>query len=163
MAELTILDGPSKGQGFVIQNPITRIGRRPGNDWVLAENSISGTHCEIERIGNGYTIRDLGSTNGTSVNGSTIKESAIFRNDVIMLGDLSLELTGDDVPADGDGEAVALSRTTIVIQPKTQKMKIPDAFKKKTSSTKAWVSIITILIFIILLLLVKLWGSGTHL
>ena len=94
MACLTVLDGSLKGQRFTLTLPLTRIGRREGNDWVVQDGSISGTHCEIEKSDDGFLIRDLGSTNGTKVNNVTIKEKALSRNDIILLGEVPMMIEG---------------------------------------------------------------------
>ncbi|MCS7064722.1 MAG: FHA domain-containing protein, partial [Fimbriimonadales bacterium] len=44
-----------------------KIGRRPGNDLVIPDPYVSGTHATIEIVGNEVRITDLGSTNGTFI------------------------------------------------------------------------------------------------
>lgn len=147
MACLTVLEGPVKGQRFFIELPLTRVGRHADNDMVLQDGSVSGTHCEIIRGPDGFTIRDLGSTNGTKVNSEPIKEKQLQRNDVVMVGDVVLMIEGEDVPEQSLGDVQDLPRTTIVIpQKSTQKM--PKVFVPRTSGTKIWKSIIILLIII---------------
>ncbi|MCL1919778.1 MAG: FHA domain-containing protein [Kiritimatiellaeota bacterium] len=132
---------------------MTRIGRREGNDWMIQDGSVSGTHCEIEKTKTGFELRDLGSTNGTKVNGETVKVSGIFKNDIILIGDVSLTIDGDDVPQTRTGDTQSISRTTIVIpsQPSTQAP--PEAFAKKSNSNRVWIFIITLLVIVIAVLL----------
>ncbi len=158
MACLTVLDGSLKGQRFTLTLPLTRIGRREGNDWVVQDGSISGTHCEIEKSDDGFLIRDLGSTNGTKVNNVTIKEKALSRNDIILLGEVPMMIEGDDVPQ-SEKESVAVPRTTIIIQPK-RTLETPKEFSKKTNSNKLWVAVIVVLVLVIAYLLVQLFVGG---
>lgn len=156
------MDGPLKGQRVALDNPITRIGRREGNDWVLQDGSISGTHCEIEKGDSGFLIRDLGSTNGTKVNNETVKEHPIFRNDIILIGEIPVMLEGDDVPQTDKPEPYSIPRTTIIIQPKRTVEPPPKEFGKKSSANKIWVVVIVLLLLVIVgLLVIFVKGSGT--
>lgn len=150
MAYLTVMSGAMGGQKFSLENPVTRIGRREGNDWVIRDGSVSGTHCEIEKTKTGFILRDLGSTNGTKVNGETIKVSGVFKNDVILIGDVSLTIDGDDVPQTRTGDTQNISRTTIVIPNRPAAQTPPEAFAKKGNSNKAWIAVIVILIVVCL-------------
>lgn len=71
------------------------IGRNPGNQIVLDyERSVSGTHCEIFVAGNVFKVRDLGSRNGTYVDGIQVGDTAeISSGSILKLG--RLELTVD--------------------------------------------------------------------
>jgi FOG: FHA domain len=159
MACLTVLDGSFKGQKFALEKPVTRIGRRDGNDWVLQDGSISGTHCEIEKIAAGFLLRDLDSTNGTKVNSVPIQEKSVFRNDILLFGEVPVMLEGDDVPQAAEKTAEpydAIPRTTIVIQPK-RNLSTPKEFGKKTNSNMIWISVIAVLVLVIAALLVKMF------
>ena len=163
MAVLTVLDGEQKGQTFSLEQPVTRIGRREGNDWVLPDASISGVHCEIERSDKGFLLRDLGSTNGTKVNNAVIKEKYLSRNDIIMLGDLPVEISGDDIQPNVTAQPTSVMRKTMVIQSvdaggKPKRFGLPEAFTKKSSSNKIWVAVIAALVLVIALLLVKMFA-----
>ena len=155
MACLTVLDGPLKGQRVALDLPVTRIGRRDGNDWVLQDGSISGTHCEIEKSDAGFTVRDLDSTNGTKVNSEPIKEKALIRNDIILKGEIPVMIEGDDVPQSEAAEPYAIPRTTIVIQQK-RTLETPKEFGKKSNSNKIWFAVIFVLLLVIVGLLVRL-------
>ncbi|MGZ6356500.1 MAG: FHA domain-containing protein, partial [Ktedonobacteraceae bacterium] len=62
-----VLNSPF-GQRMLGFSPMS-IGRSPTNQIVLThDNQVSGTHAEIHPTGQGYTLTDLGSTNGTFVN-----------------------------------------------------------------------------------------------
>ena len=147
MASLRVLEGELKGQTFELTKPLSRIGRREvGNDWVLADPSVSGMHCEVERTVDGFLVRDIGSTNGTKVNGVTIREQMLTRDDVIAAGDVTFAIEGDDVPvSNGASGAAPIARTTIVIRPNADAA-LPDDFKRKSSSNALWLAVIGVLL-----------------
>ena len=161
MACLIAMDGPVKGQRVALDNPVTRVGRREGSDWVIPDGSVSGTHCEIERTETGFLIRDLGSTNGTKVNNEPVKEQPLFRNDIILIGEIPVMIEGDDVPQTAKTDPYSIPRTTIVIQQK-RTVEHPKEFVAKTNSNKVWVALIVLLLLVIAGLLipfVKGWLS----
>jgi len=149
------MNGPLKGQRVALDQPITRVGRREGNDWILQDGSVSGTHCEIEKSAAGFIIRDLGSTNGTKVNNEPVKEKPLFRNDIIMMGEVPVMIEGDDVPQSEAPEPHSIPRTTIVIQQK-RNPETPKEFGKKSSANKIWIAVIVVLVLVIVFLLVRL-------
>jgi predicted component of type VI protein secretion system len=163
MAILTILNGDSKGQTFTLVQPVTRIGRRDGNDWTIPDGSVSGVHCEIEKNEKGFLLRDLGSTNGTKVNSEPVKEKYLSRNDIILLGDLPVEISGDDIHPDVTIQPTSVMRKTMLIQPVETagkpRMATPEAFSKKSSSNKIWITVIVLLVLVISALLVKLLSN----
>jgi pSer/pThr/pTyr-binding forkhead associated (FHA) protein len=67
------------------------IGRRPGNDMLLDHLAVSGRHAAIDTTSEGSFILDLGSTNGTSVNGHPIKKHLLQNDDVIEIGKYQLK------------------------------------------------------------------------
>jgi len=156
MACLIVMDGPLKGEKTALGQSLTRIGRRETNDWTIQDESVSGTHCEIEKDDSGFILRDLGSTNGTKVNNEEIKEQRVFRNDILMFGDVSVMLDGDDVPEASEEEPFSVARTTIVIQKNAPKA-APKEFTKKSNSNKIWVTVIILLLVVIGALAVMLF------
>ncbi len=75
-----------KGERIVLTRKQTTVGRRDTNDVALDDRMVSGHHAEIDRDVNGYTIRDLGSTNGTLVNGQPISEALLTHGARIRIG-----------------------------------------------------------------------------
>ncbi|AZP10996.1 FHA domain-containing protein [Undibacterium parvum] len=67
------------------------IGRRPENDLVLDQATVSGHHAAIDRTSVGIFILDLGSTNGTLVNGQPITKHLLQHEDVIEVGKYRLK------------------------------------------------------------------------
>ena len=64
----------------------TTIGRRPYNDVVIDNLAVSGEHAVIQMVGGQVTIEDLGSTNGTYVNGKSVKRQVLENDDGIEIG-----------------------------------------------------------------------------
>lgn len=76
-----------------LQKDRTTLGRKPFNDIVLDNLVVSGEHCafELEGIADVY-IEDLGSTNGTYINGQMIKSRQLLRNnDIISIGNFRVQ------------------------------------------------------------------------
>lgn len=61
------------------------IGRRPGNDVQLNDLAVSGRHALLTALHNTY-VEDLGSTNGTLVNGKKVKKAILKNGDVVQIG-----------------------------------------------------------------------------
>jgi hypothetical protein len=78
-------DGPT-GRVVTLDRPLL-IGRRPDCDIALRDDSVSGHHAQIAWGGESWQIEDLGSTNGTLVNGQRATRSVALRSgDVIQAG-----------------------------------------------------------------------------
>jgi pSer/pThr/pTyr-binding forkhead associated (FHA) protein len=73
-------------QEFSSNKPRINIGRRKTNDLFLDHLTVSGQHAAIDATLNGVFILDLGSTNGTKVNGQPIKKHFLQNEDVIEIG-----------------------------------------------------------------------------
>lgn len=82
---LEVLDGNEPGQIFMLEKPEIIIGRR-GCDVNLDDPEISRQHASIEIQGDGATLRDLGSTNGTYVQGARVTEAQLEDNSEFRLG-----------------------------------------------------------------------------
>jgi pSer/pThr/pTyr-binding forkhead associated (FHA) protein len=72
MGSVFVLEGPDSGRSFELQNPPLSVGRFPDNHIVLKDDFISRKHFALDKTDEGYFIEDLGSKNGTYVNGEKI-------------------------------------------------------------------------------------------
>ena len=78
--------GPRKGEKVALSSARTSIGRRDTNTIPLEDRMASGHHAEITKDLNGYTVRDLGSTNGTLVNGEPVTETLLVHGSRLRIG-----------------------------------------------------------------------------
>jgi hypothetical protein len=85
-AELTMEAGPDAGHSHRAGDRALRLGRSPDNDIILRDPATSGHHARVERRGDQFWIVDLGSTNGTLVNGEPIQEKELSNGDRITIG-----------------------------------------------------------------------------
>lgn len=84
---LLVTDGPLQGQEFPIKGKTFSIGSGRQNDLMIADATVSKRHCEITMDdGGGYTISDLGSTNGTFVQGVRVASAFLNPGSEIRLG-----------------------------------------------------------------------------
>ncbi len=91
---LRVARGPKEitGISLPLTGPVI-IGRSPDSDLVIADDFVSSTHARIDPTPDGFVIEDLGSTNGTLVNGQpATRPLAIGPGDVIELGQNRLEV-----------------------------------------------------------------------
>lgn len=144
MAHLVLIDEKEQGKQYELSSDVTRIGRRGENNVPLNSGSVSGTHAEIIKTAEGFELRDLGSTNGTFLNGDRVQTARVHRNDVIRCGGVSLMFDGADVPMAPAGDAAeqaVLSRTTVSIRPlgpSEQKAAPPAAFQQEGKLRRLW-------------------------
>ena len=85
-AELTIEAGPDAGRSQRAAERALRLGRSPDNDVILRDPATSGHHARLERRDDQFWIVDLGSTNGTLVNGEPIQERQLNHGDRLTIG-----------------------------------------------------------------------------
>src|SRR5205814_1260628 len=76
-AELTIESGPDAGHTHRVGDHALRMGRSPDNDVIFRDPATSGHHARLERRAEQFWVVDLGSTNGTFVNGESIQEKQL--------------------------------------------------------------------------------------
>jgi hypothetical protein len=87
LAYLKVASGVHKGLEIPINKPILTIGRRPDNDVQVADQKISGYHCNIFRRGLDLILEDIVSMNGTMLNGARLtKATELSDQDTIRVG-----------------------------------------------------------------------------
>ncbi len=72
------------------------IGRRPYNDVVIDNLAVSGEHAVIQMVDGRAVLEDLGSTNGTYVNGQAIRKQELAHDDTIEVGKYKLRFVDGD-------------------------------------------------------------------
>lgn len=87
-ALLVVERGPVPSLRYALQQEQMTIGRSAGNDLVLADPEVSRRHVRVLRRADGFAVEDIGSTNGTFVNGQRISHLTLLQDgDTIDLGD----------------------------------------------------------------------------
>jgi pSer/pThr/pTyr-binding forkhead associated (FHA) protein len=102
LASLLIRNGPRKGERIPIRVPVVNIGRAEYNDVVLVDESVSSAHAKLLRRDDIWVVVDVGSTNGTFIEGERVaEEAAIAPGTTLRFGELSVLFD----PADAHEEA----------------------------------------------------------
>ncbi|HEX7263105.1 MAG TPA: prolyl oligopeptidase family serine peptidase [Candidatus Dormibacteraeota bacterium] len=92
-AKLTFESGPFAGRVVALPDQLVTVGRAPDNDVVVGDPATSGRHGRIEVRAGAFWISDLGSTNGTLVNGEPVIERQLLDGDLIAIGQNTIRFT----------------------------------------------------------------------
>lgn len=90
---ITVPDKKSQPYRFALDRKSVTLGRGSDNDIVIDCGSISVSHAVMERVKGGYQLRDLGSTNGTKLNGKTRDTIELFDSAPVKIGDVEFGFT----------------------------------------------------------------------
>jgi adenylate cyclase len=102
--------------GKLLEYPLgvkTTMGRHPANTIRLIDREVSKEHAAVERVGAAFVLRDLGSSNGTFVNGRRVRELRLRDGDEISLGNSRLVFHSGDVPTAPAGVTVLASAQSV--------------------------------------------------
>lgn len=120
MPRLVLLSEGFNGRSYELKVETTTVGRVSDNAFEIPEASVSSHHAEIILRGNDIVIRDLGSTNGTFINGEKITEGVLKPGQTLRFGTIDLKLdTGD-----GIGAPVASGAAPLTSSPKKPKQSL---------------------------------------
>ncbi len=99
---MRFISGKYQGGEFpIVPDKQILIGRSSDLDMVLVEDMVSRKHARIQTQGEQIWIEDLGSTNGTFVNGEKIKRARLKEGDRVLIGTSILKVIAGDAPKDG--------------------------------------------------------------
>ena len=116
--KLVGISGPLKDRGVSLASAEISIGRDPNNHLWITDPALSRQHCAIRWDDEHFTIRDLGSRNGTLVNGKRINEQALRHRDQVTVGDSVLVFLTEGEISQSQGSKVELTETVeLVITP----------------------------------------------
>ena len=87
---LSIIKGPQNGNVFQLGSSVTTLGRDPKCTIFLNDMTVSRAHAKIVRSALGTVIEDLGSLNGTWVNGAIVNSAALRDGTTIQIGTFTL-------------------------------------------------------------------------
>ncbi len=113
VAKLVMKSDAGEQQEVSLTKETTTIGRKPSNDVHIDNLSVSGSHARIITILEDSFLEDLGSTNGTYVNGKLIKKHALINDDIITLGKFQMTYFNSGGSTGGDQDF----EQTMVISP----------------------------------------------
>ncbi len=88
MAKLVAQSGPTAGREFLLVKELTVMGRQSNADVQIIDNMASRAHCQVRRDGRLFSLVDLGSRNGTQLNGKKVNERLLSFGDRIRVGEV---------------------------------------------------------------------------
>lgn len=137
---LLVLSGPLKDSTIPLSDPEISIGREASNGIALSDPSVSRRHFLLRRQEENFQLQDLGSRNGTLVNGGAVQEHCLKHGDEIVAGDSSfLFLIEDEELAPPQGrvefEDAHRSAETTVIHPRDVVYLQPDRLLRELPVT----------------------------
>jgi two-component system, cell cycle response regulator len=109
---LVVLYGDDLGRRFMLDKPELVIGRSRSCDIYLEQESTSRRHAALRVQGGGFSIRDLGSTNGTCVNDETVTDIVLADGDEVRLGRTVMRyIEGEEIEEKYHQALVSVART----------------------------------------------------
>jgi len=102
---LVLLKKNGSRKVFPLPSEITTIGRRRSCDLHIPLASVSKKHCQLHLDSGVLKLRDLGSRNGTNLNGKPVDEAVIQSGDSIEVGPLKFQVQIDNPPKDSAASA----------------------------------------------------------
>ena len=147
--QFVMRSGPTPGVVFPLEGEQLTIGRDSNNGVPINDSEVSRKHARLVFQGGKFVIDDLGSTNGTFVNGQRLAGPVVLKaGDVVSLGE-QIVLMYDAISADA-GATVAVSRKAIPSAPPVQSYSPPPAAPaysapaaggKKTNTTPIFIGV----------------------
>lgn len=125
------LNGAVQGE-FQLNKERMTIGRKPDNDIQIDNLAVSGKHALVITILDDSFLEDLGSTNGTYVNGKLIKKHALRDGDVIGVGKHELKYVNEHATADDEE-----FEKTMIIRPGSASAAVAAAKAAESAQTPA--------------------------
>ena len=97
---LVLVNTGGAGKSFPVKNPEVSIGKSTENDVVLDEPTVSRNHLQVVRQGDRFLVKDLGSTNGTYIDGAQIREGYLRPGSLLEVGDVQLRFQPKVAPVE---------------------------------------------------------------
>jgi DNA-binding NtrC family response regulator len=96
--KLSVVDGNDRGRELAARRGAVRVGTAEDNDLVLRDDSVSRRHFELKLRGDEVRVLDLGSTNGTFIDGLRVIEAVLSPGALIRLGSTAIRVTPIEEP-----------------------------------------------------------------
>lgn len=157
MARLVLLSEGLTGRTFELKAEKTTVGRVSDNMFEIPEASVSSHHAELVLKGNELQVTDLGSTNGTFINGEKISEGVVKPGQILRVGMVEMRLeTADPAAAVAASKKVqTLDQTRVIPQgvklDELEGTRTPLDFgksgfeKKNNKGTKAFIAVVIVI------------------
>ena len=114
---LIIRTGPNEGMAFDLTKESAMLGRDVSNDIVLADTEVSRQHARITKTPGGYVYEDLGSTNGSFINGERLLAPRVLKSgDLLGLGE-NVTLTFDAIAPEAAATVIGGKEAQPAAQP----------------------------------------------
>ncbi len=97
-ALLVVRRGPNSGSRFLLDAEITTAGRHPDSDIFLDDVTVSRRHVEFRREDHFFTVRDVGSLNGTYINRERVESATLAHGDEVQIGKFRLVFLSETAP-----------------------------------------------------------------
>src|ERR1035438_2665442 len=107
MDKLTINVPGAPAWGIELKPGVNRFGRSLNTDFQISHPSVSGAHCEVGGTDGAWVVKDLGSTNGTLLDGTPVRESPWQRGQTLRLGEVEIVFTPENAPPPAPPAATA--------------------------------------------------------
>ncbi len=121
---LVMFRSDGERRSFSLPRTITVVGRREDCDLRIPLAEVSRKHCRIINENDTLRIEDLGSSNGTFVNGERAQEAAINAGDTVAIGPVTFVVQVNGVPADEEIQAAGAvnpnTDTSVSLSPESQ-------------------------------------------
>ena len=114
-AVLVMFRSDGERRSFSMARDMTVIGRREDCDLRIPLGEVSRKHCRILRDGDTLKLEDLGSSNGTFLNGSRVQETLLSPGDTIQVGPVVFVLQVDGVPSDDELQPVQMESAAAML------------------------------------------------
>src|SRR5882762_9219722 len=92
-----VLTGLTHPGSFELEPGFNTLGRNPTNDFRIHDTTASSFHCELVVSEDSVLVRDLGSTNGTFIEGQPIQEAPLKSGQILRLGSAELRLDSERI------------------------------------------------------------------
>src|SRR5689334_25306844 len=87
---LVLVNTEGAGTKYALATDEVRIGKAPDNDVVIDHPTVSRNHLVVRRQGDRFLVEDLGSTNGTFIDGAQVREAYLRPGALLEVGDVKL-------------------------------------------------------------------------
>lgn len=158
-AKLVCTAGPMSGEEFALSGDEVVVGRAADNAVSIPDTSVSRKHVLLRRVPSGWAASDMGSGNGTLVNGEPIVEETVLRSgDLISIGDTELSFVDEEqgtdrrpLPVRRSGDLPARSRPVVRSSRASRSMRAvdPNAARKRKKVLLAAASALALVVIVL--------------